>query len=255
MEPLVSIIIVKYRSDKYLPSCLASIGKNSKWEVIIVDNDKENIGFGTGCNKGARRARGELLFFLNPDTIVLDGAINKLVDFMEQRKKVGIVAPLLLDENKVPYPLQGTGRRLTPMTALIVFSFLNKYFGSNPISGRYWLKDWDKRSLREVDVVSGTAFMIRRSIFEKIGGFDENFFLYFEEFDLCKRVKEEGWQIFIEPSAKLIHLWGKCTPQNDKIKQIFRQSRFYYFKKHWGALSAVIVELVLRGGEWLAEKI
>ncbi|MBI5465164.1 glycosyltransferase family 2 protein, partial [Candidatus Gottesmanbacteria bacterium] len=230
------------------------IGKNPKWEVIIVDNDKENVGFGAGCNKGGKKAKGKYLFFLNPDTIILPGAMNKLVDFMEQREDIGIVAPLLLNENKMSYPLQGA-RELTPFTALVALSFLNKYFPNNPVSFRYWLKDWDKRNFQEVAVVPGTAFMIRRGIFEKIGGFDENFFLYFEETDLCQRVKEKGWKIFIEPESKVIHFWKGSTPKNGKIKKIFCQSRFYYFKKHWGVFPAVIVESILRSGEWLAEKI
>jgi len=258
MEPLVSVIIVKYRSEKFLPACLTSIGKDPRREVIVVDNDKENIGFGAGCNKGAKKAKGKYLFFLNPDTIVLPSAIEKLVSFMEERsgglRRVGLVAPLLLDKKRKPYPLQGS-RKLTPLTAIFALSFLNKYFSGNPISKRYWLKDWDKKSLKEVDVAPGTAFLISRNVFEQIGGFDEKFFLYFEESDLCKRIKDAGWQIFIEPEAQIIHFGGKCTPKGDKIKKIFRQSRFYYFKKHWGILLAALVESFLRSGEWLAEKI
>lgn len=264
-KPEVSIIIVKYRSEKYLPACLASIGKDPRWEVIIVDNDKENVGYGAGCNNGARRAKGEFLFFLNPDTVVLPGTIDNLIFFIREGgginsplrcepKRVGIVAPLLLDKNKIPYLLQGAGE-LTPLGAVFAFSFLNKLWPNNPLSRKYWLTDWDKKGIREVAVVPGTAFMIRGKIFEEIGGFDEKFFLYFEENDLCKRVKEVGWRIFIEPQAKVIHFWKGSTPKNGKIKKIFCQSRFYYFKKHWGILPAIIVESFLRSSEWLAEKI
>ncbi len=245
MKPKLSIIIVKYKSGKYLPDCLKSIGKNPPWEVIVADNDKENIGFGAGCNKGAKKAKGEFLFFLNPDTIVQPGAIDHLAGFLKKHPDAGIAAPLLLDENKNPYPLQGSGK-LTPLTAIFALSFLNKYFPNNPISYRYFLKNRDKTTVCEVETVPGAAFMIRREVFEKIGGFDENFFLYFEETDLCKRVREAGWKIFFEPKAKIIHFWGKSTPKSGKIKKIFGQSRFYYFKKHYGIFSALFLEIFLR---------
>lgn len=274
----LSIIIVNYHSKNLLLGCLRSIfwqENKFSFEVIVVDNDEQktiekplkrqfpcvkyirspgNIGFGAGNNLGTEFSRGEFLFFLNPDTIVLPGAINKLVAFMETRtkKKVGIVAPVLLDENKKPYPLQGTAE-LSPLTAVVSFSFLNKYFPNNPVSYHYWLKNWDKTTTKEVVTVPGTALLIRRKIFEKISGFDQKFFLYFEEIDLCKRVKESSWGIFINPSAKVIHLWGKCTPGSSEIKEIFKKSRFYYFRKHFGITSASLVELFLRSAEWLAQ--
>jgi len=245
MKKLLSIIIVKYRSEKYLPQCLASIKRKKEWEVIVVDNDKENIGYGPACNKGAKKAKGKYLFFLNPDTVVQPGAIERLVKFLKDHRNVGIVAPLLLNKNKKPYPLQGTAE-LTPLRALFGFSFLNKLWSNNPISKEYWLADWDKKRIKEVAVVPGSALMIRKEVFEKVGGFDEKFFLFFEEPDLCKRVRKAGWRIFFQPQAKVIHFWGRSTPKNDKIKKIFRQSRFYFFKKHYCFFSALFLEIFLR---------
>lgn len=274
----LSIIIAHYQAKRELFSCLRSIEKsrlNFPCEIIVVDNDEEkaiemelqekfpevkyikspgNIGFSAGNNLGVKSATGEFLFFLNPDTQIFKGTLDILIDFLIGNEKVGIVAPLLLDENKKPYPLQGTSE-LTPVTAIFALSFLNKLFPKNPISKNYWLLDWGKTHAREVVVIPGAAFLIRRQIFEKIAGFDESFFLFFEETDLCRRVKKLGWQIFIDPRAKVIHLWGRSMPKTKKTKNIFRQSRFYYFKKHWGIFVAVVVELILRSGEWIAEKI
>lgn len=274
----LSIVIVHYQAKRELFGCLKSIKKSQPdfpSEIIVVDNDEEktiemelqekfpevkymksprNIGFGAGNNLGAKSATGEFLFFLNPDTQIFKDTPKILINFLIENEKVGIAAPLLLDENKKPYPLQGT-RELTPLTALFALSFLNELFPQNPISKNYWLLDWGKMHAREVAVVPGTAFLIRRQLFEKIGGFDESFFLFFEETDLCRRVKKLGWQIFINPQAKVIHLWGRSTPKTKKTKNIFRQSRFYYFRKHWGISPAIIVESLLRSGEWIAEKI
>jgi GT2 family glycosyltransferase len=265
----LSVILVNYRSRKELLGCLSSIFKQRvdfSFEVIVVDNDEpptvrkalktkfpqvkyfvagKNLGFGAGCNLGAKKAQGNLLFFLNPDTIVFPSALEKLVKFLKVHRDVAVVAPLLLDKNNEVYPLQGTGK-LTPLSAIFAFSFLNKIWPKNPFSKKYWLSDWDKKNIREVIVVPGTAFLIRKEIFEKIGGFDENFFLYFEESDLCKRVKEAGGKIFFEPKAKLIHLWTRRKRRSQKNKMIFQASRYYFFKKHYGCLPAIMVEFFLR---------
>ena len=262
----VSVIIVHYRAKKLLFDCLASIGKGSKheFEIIVVDNDErksiaanikakfpkikyirnENRGFGQGNNIGAKEASGDYLFFLNPDTKVYPGILDFLVDFLEKHKKTGIVAPLLLNKNEKPYPLQGT-QILTPIRALFAYSFLDKIFPNNPVSRGFWLKRWDKSKLKEVDVVPGTAFMIRADLFHKTK-FDERFFLYFEEYDLCKRVRDLGFKIYILPKAKLIHYWGESTGvSNLNIKKVFEQSRFFYFKKHFGIFKALFVSFFL----------
>jgi len=265
----LSIIIVHYRVEKELFDCLTSIRDaniKTSYEVIVVDNDEKktiekelkkkfsfvkyiksprNIGFGSGNNLGAKCARGEFLFFLNPDTILQKDTVNRLVEFIEKNKNIGIVAPLLLDRNNKPYSLQGT-KELNPLNGIIGLSFLNKLFPNNLISKNYWLLDWDKKGVIEVDVVPGTAFIIRRSIFEKIGGFDERFFLYFEESDLCRRIRQLGYKIFIVPHSKVVHFWGRSTVHRTDTNSIFAKSRFKYFRKHYGLLNAFLVELFSR---------
>jgi len=264
----VSLIIVYYHAKEPLFACLDSLKAKIKFphEVIVVDNDEKktidkeikksypwvtylkspgNAGFGAGNNLGAHHAKGEYLFFLNPDTIVSQDILIPLVEFLQKNKKAAIVAPLLLDPQKKTYPLQGTSL-LTPLRAIFSLSFINKFFPNNSISKKYLLKGWDKTKTKEVDVIPGTAFMIRKKIFAEVNGFDEHFFLYFEENDLCKRVKERGHKIFITPGAKLIHLWGKGGTQETKnINAIFAASRWYYFKKHYGFFPALLVQLVL----------
>jgi len=244
MKPKVSIIIVQYRNKKVLKDCLNSIKKNViiKHQVIVVDNDQNNIGFGAGCNKGSKIAKADYLFFLNPDTIVLKNCIEKLVQFLEIHPKASAAAPLLLDKNKNAYPIHGTNN-LTPLRGIFALSFINKYFQDNPISQKYWINVTGLTKPIKVQVLPGSAFLIRKQIFENFNGFDENFFLYFEESDLFYRLTQGNHSLFILPSAKLIHLWGKSTPKSAKIRKIFNQSRFYYFKKHFGLLKALLVEL------------
>lgn len=263
----LSIIIVHYKAKKELFDCLSSIRKSKpsfSYEIIVVDNDEDetvkpelakkfiearyikslgNIGFGAGNNLGASKAHGEFLFFLNPDTIVKHGAIDTLVEFLQKNPGVGIVAPLLINKDGTPCHIQVT-TELTPVEGMVAHSFINKYFPENAISRRYFLHSWDKKGTKEVGVIQGAAFVIRRKIFEELHGFDERFFLYFEETDLCRRMRKLGYKIYMYPKAKVIHLEGRSVRDNAQNKKIFAQSRFQYFEKHFGILPAMLVQFV-----------
>lgn len=269
---IVSVIIVHYHVKKELLVCISSIlasGTKNSFEIIVVDNDEkneiekdlelsfpqvtyikssQNLGYSTGNNLGAAVAKGKFLFFLNPDTIFSTNVIDPLLKFLTKNKEAGIVAPLLLDKGKNPFVLQGT-RELTPLRAVFSISFLHKLFPNNPIAKKYWLSEWDKKTIKEVDVCPGTAFLIAKDLFEKVGRFDENFFLFFEEFDFCKRVKKLGYTVFIHPEARIIHLWGRSTANLKNNKEIFFKSRFRYFRKHFGLFAAAIVEVICRIGK------
>lgn len=236
----------------------------TKYEIIVIDNDEEktiqnelqkkfpkiiyvpneNKGFGQANNVGSRQAKGDYLFFLNPDTKIFPDTIDSLVSFLEKNKKTGIVAPLLHNMQGLAY--QQGSQQLTPFKAIICLSFINKLLPDNPVAKKYFLKDWDKKTLKQVDVIPGTAFMIKKNLFQKINGFDEKFFLYFEEFDLCKRVKALDRKIFIYPQAKVFHSWGSSTKSREDIKNIFSKSRFYYLKKHFGIIPAFFTETFLK---------
>lgn len=269
---MVSIIIVHFNVKKELFNCIESIISTKpkvSYEIIVVDNDEKsglrnkvkskfskvkyikspaNIGYGAGNNLGAKFANGEYFFFLNPDTIVFPNTVDELVSFMQKEKTTGILSPLLIGTNGEPY--QQGAKKLRVLEGIISLSFINKLIPNNPISKRYFLSSWNKKNVKEVDVVPGTALVIRRKLFEEIGGFDERFFLFFEEFDLCNRVKKLGYKIFILPSAKIKHIWGSSTKKSNlDLKKIFKNSRFYYFRKHYGIFSALFVELFASFGK------
>jgi len=265
----VSIIIVNYRVKDKLFNCLKLI-YNSKprvrFEIIVVDNDekktigkelkeifpkvkyiesKSNIGFGAGNNLGTGYASGKYLFFLNPDTQVLPESIDTLYEFFEKNKKIGVVSPIILNENKQTFQLQGY-KELNPIRTIFSFSFLRKLFPSKTIFENYSLNDWNKYPIREVDCVYGAALMIKSEIFKRLGGFDENFFLYFEENDLSKRVRELGYKAFINANSKIIHQVGQSTKQLKSTQKLFLKSRHYYLKKHYGILKALFIESILK---------
>lgn len=263
---ILSIIVVHYKAKDALFRCLLSLKKfppTYPYEVIVVDNDEvqeieeelttqfswvhyikttSNRGYGAGNNTGAKKAKGAFLFFLNPDTIVFHGAIDLLVNFLLKNTDTAIVSPLLLDKKNKPLRIQGS-KELTPLEGIVCLSFINKFFPNNPISKKYFLSDWDKKVTKEVDVIPGTAFVIRRNVFEEIGGFDERFFLYFEEHDLCRRVKRAGYTIYMIPMAKLVHYGAMSARYRSDTTSILAKSRFLYFRKHFGLASALLVEI------------
>ncbi len=239
----LSIVIVNYNSKKYLRECLFSIEKNipkkfllSEVEVVIVNNDKdalvleknfslkihiinlkENNGFGRANNVGVKKASGEFLFFLNPDTIIKDYNFFEIINFLEKNPSTGIIGPkIILKKENRPQPWT-SGKKTT---------FWNIVFRNN------FNKPWNKNKNVEVDWVSGTAFLTRKKDFEKIGGFDEKFFMYFEDQDLCLRIKKNGKKIIFYPDHKIIHLDGKSWSDEKRKKTFFYQSQDYFFKKH-----------------------
>jgi len=266
---MVSIIIVNYHVKKEIFSCIQSIlnlKESTKFEIIVVDNSEKdelsvdlkkkfksvkyikpekNLGYGAGNNLGVKNAICEYIFILNPDTKISSGNIKSLTDFISKNKKIGAVAPQLLDFNNNVYDEQGASE-LTPGKAFFVLSFLNKLFKKNRFWKIYWGIPWNRSKPKEVDVVPGTAFVIRRDLFEKIGGFDEKFFLYFEEFDFCKRLREKGYKNYILPGLKIEHEWGASTKQNTSSNKYFLKSRLYYFRKNYGLFKAILLESFLR---------
>lgn len=262
----VSIVTVNYKVEKELIACISSIVNSEtkvSYEIIVVDNDKDNslkrtlkeefpkikyiksprnIGYSAGNNLGASLSKGEFLFFLNPDTIVKKNAVDVLYNFIRNNPKSGMVAPLLLDPFGNVYPNQGSNE-YDLKNAMVTSSFINKLFPNNPISKKFFHLGWNKKNVEEFDVIPGTAFIIKKNIFEKAGMFDEKFFLYFEEYDLAKRIKKLGYKNYIVPKAKVLHIWEASTKKRKDINKIFSESRYYFFKKNYGRFFAFIVNL------------
>lgn len=244
---MVSIIIVNFHSQAQTTKLKSSLSKSkySDFEMIVVDNTRHNIGYGAGVNLGAAMARGKYLLVINPDTEVFPDTIGWLVDFLDANPKAAIVAPLLVDSSGRPLLTVGSAD-LTPLRGMVAHSFVNKIWPTNPISQNYWIRGDHLSSPTLVGVVPGTCFLIRKSVFQAVGGFDPRFFLYFEESDLCRRVRQAGHDIYLQPASRLVHYWAQSTPQTSRIKQIFARSRFRFFYKHFGLIKALIVELFCR---------
>ena len=244
----LSIINVNYRSEQYLKKCLASVYKwsdSSLFEIIVVNNDlacdlsklvekysevslfnaQKNIGFGAACNLGAKNAKGEILLFLNPDTQFLSDYVSELLDkFADSAENIGIIGPrLVTDDGKTQEWCAGKDVTIWQL-----------------IKNNLWIieskKLWESQDKISADWVSGAALAIKREIFSKIEGFDEKFFMYGEDMDLCRRVREAGFGVIYDPILTILHSCGKSRESWIKQKiQFYKSSVYYLLKKHKSA--------------------
>ncbi len=257
----LSIIIVSYNVRDLLRKCLSSIGEDTlpDKEIIVVDNvstdgspdmvkaefpgvrlveNTENLGFGRANNAGYALSTGRMILFLNPDTVVRDSALEKMARYLDDHDDVGAVSCRLLNGD---LSLQRSCRHFPGIfTTIVNYTRLSDRFPGSTVFGRNQMSYWDYGSIRDVDVVSGACMMFRRSLLEEIGLFDERFFMYSEEVDLCRRVWNAGRRIVFIPHAEIVHWYGKSSETlKDEIvmnKLIYRHyftSRYYYFRKHY----------------------
>jgi GT2 family glycosyltransferase len=246
----VSVIILNF-NHKYFPKLAVEALEKSKtdfpFEIIVVDNassDREsmdflekvsaegritlikspkNVGFGAGNNLGARIAQGEFLFLHNPDVTVNNDSIQKMADYMEKNPDIGILGPkLVYSSGKV----QESCRRLMSFSDLV----LNRTFlGRLPVFkkrvSKYLMEDFDHNKIQDVDLLTGAAMMIRRNVFEKVGGFDKRYFLFMEDFDLCREIRGAGKRIVYYPEVTLEHYQKRLS--QGSVLNVIRKKVFW----------------------------
>lgn len=267
-EPILSLITVNYQSEPHLQKLLNSVENvldlpPTEW--IIVDNSPgelklvkrlvcppaiqdlkivecvENRGFGVGCNRGVELARGRWLFFINPDCYFGSGTLQPLLKRLENDLTVGVIG-LRIEDSGGRIELSGASfPNLWTEAALKAKKWLRIHL---PLT-RSWIEA-PFQHYRKIDWVTGAALLVRRSSFEEIGGFDERFFLYFEEIDLCRRLKKAGYGTVFDPSLTLYHHGGVSMKKAGEItRRHYRQSQLLYYQKHQGSLSRFLLRLYL----------
>jgi GT2 family glycosyltransferase len=253
----LSVIIVNHNTKELLADCLRSIfdlTRDIDYEVIVVDNhsddgspemvqDKfvatkliaspQNIGFSRANNLGYRHSCGEHLLFLNSDTLVSDKALSAMVRYLRNHPEVGVVGPKILSPHRQP---TRSFQRFLGVSAL----FLGAKFFSPIVDVKKYQLNYphdDFSSVRPVDWVSGACMVIKKTIFEKAGRWDETYFFYYEDMDLCYQVYKQGYQTVYYPEAEIVHLFGQSTAQSPlDLSRIRTQSMKYYFKKNFSRL-------------------
>lgn len=260
------LVIVNWNAGQQLRECLESIasatldGFNLN-SVVVVDNastdgsaerldhislplkvihNPENRGFAAACNQGAKGSNADCLLFLNPDVRLFEDSLIKALVFMEQwgNHKIGIVGIQLVDETG---RVSRTCARF-PTPAM----FFSKMLGFDRLFPQYspshFMSEWDHGVTREVDQVMGAFFMIRRQLFETMGGFDERFFVYFEEVDFSYRANNAGWKTVYLADARAYHKGGGTSEQVKATRMLYSlRSRILYGYKHFGWFVATLL--------------
>lgn len=263
--PLLSIIIVTWNSEEFIKKCLESIF-NSKgsidFEVMVIDNasqdgtikiinefksevklicNQKNLGYAKGNNQGIEIARGEYILLLNPDVELKEKCLQLMLDFMEEHKEIDALGPQLLNLNGT---IQPSGREFPDFSILLwEISGLSFLFPKSRIFGRWRIGYFDFQTSREVDQPMGSCLLLRRKILERVGVLDENFPIFFNDVDLCYRIKKSGGKLYFFPEAKTFHYKGGST---QKVKPAMIASAHlsffkFLFKYKKGILNKILV--------------
>ncbi|MFC2160222.1 glycosyltransferase family 2 protein [Acidobacteriota bacterium] len=257
--PELSVILVSFNDRIHLEKCLQSLRvtlSDIDLEIVIVDNhstdgspdlvktefpevkllcSSENLGFSKANNWGIRASAGEFVLFLNNDTIVNIQAITALLDELKRNPSIGAVGPALLSDQKI-YQVS-FGKKVDFFSELIQKGFFNLYYSKKIKS--------DKK-VRKVGWLSAACLMVRRKALEEAGCFDENYFLYFEDIDLCYRIRQGGWTLQFCPQAQIIHIGGTSTSVvRNSSRYHYRKSQIYFYKKHSSRLSQSLLRIYL----------
>ena len=251
-----SVIIIAYNSCDFIPACLKSIRdacENVDTQVIVLDNgskepvlpeikeffpevtwleSKENLGFGKGCNLAEKHATNPYLFFVNPDTVVSRDSFTRALDFMKEHPEAGTVGCRILNEDG---SLQWACRRSFPtiVSAVSKTIGLASLFPKSKTLASYNMTYADPDEMIEVDAISGSFFCIRRDVYEKLNGFDEDFFMYGEDLDLCFRTKEMGLHNYYTPVTNILHFKGQsCRTRRWGSYVDFYKAMLIFVKKH-----------------------
>jgi GT2 family glycosyltransferase len=264
----LSIVILNWNVRALLDRCLASI-RSSRYviEIIVVDNastdesvamvrdkypqvtviaNEINRGFTGGNNQGIAAAHGRYVLVLNPDTEVVDDALDRLVDYLEAQPQAGAVGPMLLNPDR---SIQSSRRRFPTLLTGFFESTWLQVLAPRGVLRRYYVDDVPADVVQDVDWLNGACTLFRREVLDRVGVYDEiNFFMYSEELDLCRRIKEAGWRITYVPEAQVVHYEGKSSEQVAAARHIrFNTSKVRYFRKWHGRAAAGALRLWLLG--------
>lgn len=254
----LSVCIVTYQARDWLKGCLESLYENSltdNLEIIIVDNgstdgiadmlahdypqikkfigNKTNQGYTRPMNQSMQMSQGRYLLQLNPDTVILPEALDRLISFMDEHPDVGICGPKVLNRDG-SFQRQCRRGEPRPLAMLGYFFKLTKLFPNNEALGGYLIEYQDEDLTTEVVAVSGSCMLIRRDVIDQIGYLDEQFFAYQEDTDFCLRARQAGWKVYYYPNSKIIHYGGQGGSRVEPYRSIIEWHRSYWrlYNKH-----------------------
>lgn len=251
----LSVIIVNYNGLKYFKECFESLNRNLQgidFEIIVIDNNsldescsviknnfpaikliesKINYGFGKGNNEAVKQAKGEYLLLINNDTIVLDH-LKPALDFIKSDKSIGVIGINMLSANKAYIPAAGNFPNFRNMFQFQKLLDLGKDFKNGNFFKEYYEVDW----------LGGSFLLLTKSTYAKINGFDEDYFMYVEDVDFCKKIANIGLKRIFMPKLSYIHFVGFSTKKNPLLVKGYK----IYIQKHFSGIEKIIITTILQ---------
>lgn len=264
----LSIVIVNWNTSEILADCLESLNVDTladlKVEIIVVDNgssdgsaemvetrfrevtlirNRANRGFAAANNQGIEVAQGTYVLLLNSDTVVLDSVLPDSVKYMEEHQRVGCMGCRVLNADGT---MQPTCFRFPSLVYLMLYASGLLRVPWPRCLGYHLMRDWNRDSERDVEVVTGCFLLIRRATLAEVGVLDESFFFYGEETDLQVRVREAGWKVRFAPVGEIVHLGGASTERISETRQrLLDDALIRLNRKHVGVFAGVCARMTL----------
>lgn len=261
----ISIIIISFNTKDLLKNCIKSVyetTKNLSYEIIVVDNastddspemaerefteillirNTENLGFARANNQAIKVAKGKYVLLLNSDTIMKEGAIEKLVQFIEEHPGAAAVGPKVIN-------LDGSLQNKGFIFPSIIFSFIillgiNRFFSDKKKRRLFPKFYWDENDVREVDYLEGSCLLLKKEALDKIGFLPEVYFMYFEETEWCYRAKKSKYEIWYVPIAEVIHLRSSAILNERTV--MFNKSLILFYKRNIGILKGILISVIM----------
>ena len=269
----LGVVVVNYNAGDFLLRCMQSLHAATgdiSVEIVIVDNasrdgsaeaaaaahddvelirNTENRGFAEAANQGIAATSAPFVLLLNPDAEIIGGTLASFVKVAHERPRAGAIGALVRNPDG---SIQPSARRVPRLGEALGHAFLGPLFPSNRFTRSYTIAGWDRASEREVEWVSGSAMLLRRAALEEVGAFDQGYFMYVEDVDLCTRLRRGGWQVLFSPELEVVHQIGVSTRgQRGRMAFAHSDSIYRYFSKFRAGGAAVLLKPFVRVALWL----
>jgi N-acetylglucosaminyl-diphospho-decaprenol L-rhamnosyltransferase len=274
----VSVVIPSWNTRELLDACLRSLARERgpRLEIVVVDNgstdgspdhvarafpsvvlvrNERNEGFARASNQGLRLARGRHVLLLNSDTEVLDDALERMVAFLDAHPRYGAVAPRLVHpDGRTQRTVQAFPNLWTP---LFFGTPLERWFPRSRELERYFLRGWDQESSADVEQPPAACLLVRREVLERVGPFDEELWLFFNDVDLSRRMRAAGFETRYLAEARVLHHVGASTAKFAGFVSEWQRNRLAYYRKHHGRAAGAWVKLCasLAFADWAARQL
>jgi N-acetylglucosaminyl-diphospho-decaprenol L-rhamnosyltransferase len=274
MQPAdLDVVVVNHNAGDFLRRCMDSLhtaAGEARIHTVIVDNassdgsaeaaaaaykdveliaNDDNRGFAAAANQGIEATASPFVLLLNPDAEIIGGTLGSFVKVAQERPRAGAIGALVRNPDG---SIQPSARRVPRLGEALGHAFLGPLWPSNRFTRTYTMAGWDRASERPVEWVSGSAMLLRREALEEVGRFDEGYFMYVEDVDLCTRLRLADWQVLFSPELEVVHQIGVSTRgQRGRMAFAHSDSIYRYFSKFRGSGAGVLLKPFVRIALWL----